>query len=269
MSERTKPYAHLLRHQQAQTLRLVTQSFCTELVRFGVDKSDLVSVSVQLLDYVTDGASGPARPDVPFPNAEADSGEAGASAWPFALDDIEAGEAGVLRYRETELRPLSRGEVAGVSRWVRDDQVRQTLIGLLPRSPEPLGRHLLHAPGNAYFGIHVGGVLVGVIGGEGFDGSARKVEMRKLIGERAYRGRGFGKQATFLWLYHAFRVQGVNKVFLHTLDANVRNINLNARLGFELEGVLYQDVRLGGTYRDVVRMGLLRSRWEEQVVGGA
>ena len=254
----------LLRHQQAQMLKLVTQSFCTELVRFGVDKSDLVSVSVQLLDYVTDGAAGSDKPEVPFPEAEPD-GEPDRPGWPFALGDVERGEGGTLRCRETEVRPLGEGEVEAVGRWARDAQVRQTMIGLLPRSPEALGRHLLGTPGNAYFGIHVEGTFVGVIGGEGFDPRARKVEMRKVIGEEAYRGRGIGKQATFLWLYHAFGVQGANKVYLHTLDANVRNINLNARLGFELEGVLYQDVCLDGVYRDVVRMSLLRSRWERLV----
>ena len=266
MSKRTEPYSRLLRHQQAQMLRLVTQSFCTELVRFGADKSDLVNVSVHLLDYVTDG-DGAGRPELPFPDAEPD-GEASPLGWPFTLDDVEGGEGGVLRCRETELRPLGESEVADVSRWASDVGVRRTMIGLLPRSAEALGRHLLHTPGNAYFGIHVEGAFVGVIGGEGFDPRARKVEMRKLIGEAAYRGRGIGKQATFLWLYHAFHVQGANKVYLHTLDANVRNINLNARLGFELEGVLYQDVCLEGTHRDVVRMGLLRSRWEG-LIGGA
>ena len=258
----------LLRHQQARMLRLVTQSFCAELVRFGVDKSDLIGVSVHLLDYVTDGAAAPPGDGVPFPEAEPD-GKTDVPAWPFNLDDVEEGEGDRLRYRETAIGPLGEGDVEAVGRWIQSEPLRQTMIGLLPRTSDGLRRHLLGTSGNAYFGIYAGDVLVGAIGGEGFDEGARKVEMRKFIGEAAYRGRGIGTEATFLWLHHAFGVQGANKVYLHTLDANLRNINLNARLGFELEGVLYEDVCLEGRCRDVVRMSLLRSRWKELTEEGA
>ena len=46
-------------------------------------------------------------------------------------------------------------------------------------------------------------------------------------------------------------------------NANIRNINLNRKFGFELEGVFFEDAFLGNKKRDIVRMGLLRSRWME------
>jgi RimJ/RimL family protein N-acetyltransferase len=38
---------------------------------------------------------------------------------------------------------------------------------------------------------------------------------------------------------------------------------LNSQLGFELEGIFFEDIVIDEERRDVVRMGLLKSRWEE------
>ena len=74
-------------------------------------------------------------------------------------------------------------------------------------------------------------------------------------------GKGIGKRATFLFLYHTFLIRGFEKIYVHSMDTNIRNLNLNRKFGFELEGVFFQDVRVGLERRDVVRMALLRPVW--------
>jgi RimJ/RimL family protein N-acetyltransferase len=54
----------------------------------------------------------------------------------------------------------------------------------------------------------------------------------------------------------------VHKVYIHSRDINVRNINVNSASGFEVEGVFLEDVATdGGRRADVIRMAVLRPRW--------
>ena len=74
-------------------------------------------------------------------------------------------------------------------------------------------------------------------------------------------GKGIGKRATFGFLYYAFMVRNLNKVYIHSRDINMRNINLNSRFGFELEGVFLDDISVADKREDIVRMALFKSRW--------
>jgi RimJ/RimL family protein N-acetyltransferase len=85
--------------------------------------------------------------------------------------------------------------------------------------------------------------------------------MKKLVGEVELQGKGIGKRATFGFLYYAFMILGMHKVYIHSRDINVRNINLNSGFGFELEGVFLEDVQVGGRRADVIRMALLKPLW--------
>jgi len=87
--------------------------------------------------------------------------------------------------------------------------------------------------------------------------------MKKFIGEKKYRGKGIGKSATFLFLYYVFNVLKYNKVFIHSMDTNIKNVNLNSHFGFSLEGLLYKEVAVGGVFHDVIRMGLLGKKWQQ------
>ena len=132
--------------------------------------------------------------------------------------------------------------------------------------PFPAAEADLHAyfarPDQEYFAIHHDGGPVGIIGAENIDLPSGKLEMKKLIGDPELRGKGIGKRATFLFLYYAFMIVGVHKVYVHSRDINVRNINLNNGLGFELEGALLEEAVVGGRRVDLVRMALLAPIWK-------
>ena len=102
---------------------------------------------------------------------------------------------------------------------------------------------------------------MGIIGGENIDPTAGKLEMKKLVGESGLQGKGIGKRATFGFLYYAFIIRNLNKVYIHSRDINIRNINLNSRFGFELEGVFLDDITVGDKRQDVVRMALFKPLW--------
>lgn len=99
---------------------------------------------------------------------------------------------------------------------------------------------------------------VGCVAFLDFDERQRKAELRKLVGEPAERGKGYGKEASALWIRYGLTTLGLMKIYLNTLETNIRNVRLNEELGFRVEGILRNEVCIDGEYRDVLRMGLWR-----------
>jgi len=91
-----------------------------------------------------------------------------------------------------------------------------------------------------------------------YDRVQAKAELRKMIGEAKFRGRGLAKEATRLWIDYGLNTLGLKKIYLNTLDTNIRNIKINEELGFKVEGILRNEVFFDGKYHDVLRMGLWR-----------
>jgi RimJ/RimL family protein N-acetyltransferase len=87
--------------------------------------------------------------------------------------------------------------------------------------------------------------------------------MRKLIGDSSQRGKGIGKRATFLFLYYTFLMANREKVFLHSLDVNLRNLTWNGKFGFYLKGVFFEDILIDSEAHDVARMALTKPVWLE------
>lgn len=98
---------------------------------------------------------------------------------------------------------------------------------------------------------------IGLLAFLDYDKDQDKAELRKLIGEPDYRGKGFGKEATKLWIQYGVSNLGLHKIYLNTLQTNVRNIRLNQELGFHVEGVLRDECLIDGKKHDLLRMGLV------------
>jgi len=158
------------------------------------------------------------------------------------------------------LRPLQKQVVNKVGDWLKDRAVRESFVPAFPENKSKLQEYFT-SPTREYFSIDYNNEAVGIIGGENIDTTAGKLEMKKLVGESGLQGKGIGKRATFGFLYYAFIIRNLNKVYIHSRDINIRNINLNSRFGFELEGVFLDDVTVGDKRQDVVRMALFKPLW--------
>ncbi|MCO6474950.1 MAG: GNAT family protein [Melioribacteraceae bacterium] len=98
---------------------------------------------------------------------------------------------------------------------------------------------------------------IGIMAFLDYDKDQKKSELRKLIGEPIYRGKGFGKEATKLWIQYGISNLGLQKIYLNTLQTNVRNIRLNQELGFKVEGIFRNECIIDGKKFDLLRMGLV------------
>ena len=98
---------------------------------------------------------------------------------------------------------------------------------------------------------------IGLMGYLDYDTNQHKAEMRKLIGEDEHRGKGHAKEATNLWIQYGINNLGLKKIFLNTIENNIRNVTLNKELGFQIEGILRKECFIDNKYYDLLRMGLI------------
>ena len=101
-------------------------------------------------------------------------------------------------------------------------------------------------------GLHIGNCMVYDI--NKFKGEA---ELGIMIGDRRFWGKAYGTGAVRLLLEHIFSETKLNRVYLHTLDWNVRAQKCFEKAGFVVKG----SVRRNG--HNFVTMDITRGRWQQ------
>ena len=144
-------------------------------------------------------------------------------------------------------------------RWLEDDYGRHFLLCCATAQHLDIATLLENERNEVGIVELLDGSPIGAMAFLDIDSSQRRAELRKLIGERSARGRGYAEEATALWIQYGVRQLGLEKIFVSTLQTHLRNIKLNEAVGFRVEGVLRGEVLLAGERHDVLRMGLCRS----------
>jgi RimJ/RimL family protein N-acetyltransferase len=137
----------------------------------------------------------------------------------------------------------------------------------LPQALERLAAEFVNATSTggrdgSWFAIDVGGVCVGECALDNFDFASASAELCITIGERECWGRGYGREAVELLLWHAFMHRNIRRVWLRVQARNERAIRSYRAVGFVEEGRLRQHVWNAGAYDDAVIMGILRNEWQ-------
>ena len=239
----------VLKLERDQMLRLVSKGFYNELINYGVRKDEILRVASHLLDNLMAQEKKPGE-GVQYYNHI------------FTLDTVkdEWKERKRLTVQHVTLRPLQPAVISKVVQWLKNPAIRESFVPAFPEQETDLQKYFTH-PTRDYFGIYYNEQPVGIVGGENLDPVAGKLEMKKLVGESGLQGKGIGKRATFGFLYYAFLILDLNKVYIHSRDINIHNLNLNSRFGFELEGIFFEDIKVGDQRQDIVRMALFKSLW--------
>lgn len=82
-----------------------------------------------------------------------------------------------------------------------------------------------------------------------------------FIGDKAYRGKGYGTEAMEILLSFIFNQININKVRLNVYSFNEPAIKSYEKCGFKKEGVLRQEIFRDGRYYDTIVMGILRDEY--------
>ncbi len=223
------------------TLDTIARSFFKSADRYGFRQLDYIRFVNRILD-------------MSMKNGEAGNGERlespRSAPEPCAALPVKGDEITIRDYDPSTDRPLFEP-------WMADEAGRLFLLSRITARPLEVD-HLLsgHDTVLGIITLH-DGQPIGLMAFLDHDRMQKKAELRKLIGDPQYRGKGYGKQATSLWIRYGASCLGLRKIYLNTLETDLRNIRLNEKLGFKVEGILRNECWFDGEYHDILRMALL------------
>jgi RimJ/RimL family protein N-acetyltransferase len=240
------------------TIESLSRNFFKEASRYGFGHLDYVRFVNCVLDLAMKNGKGVAPSDEPpQPHDQRSAADGtGPSAAPVRLP---------LRGERIAVRAFDAARDLGfLDRWLDDAAGRHFLLSR-STSKQLRIRDVIEG-GDAVLGIITlpDGAPIGSVAFLDRDRTQHKAELRKLIGDPSQRGKGLAKEASALWIRFGLEALGLRKIYLSTLETDLRNIRLNEDLGFRVEGVLRNEVLIDGTYHDVLRMGL----WGDERLGG-
>lgn len=172
----------------------------------------------------------------------------------------------MFKGRNVVLRPMIQEDVARQHAFNQDPE----LYGLDSTYPHvsPLERaqafyeHRTQSDDNlATFAIEADGKYIGYCSLMDLQNRHGNLELGVMIGDRAYWGRGYGRETVQLLLAYAFRYLGARRIALTTHAKNERAIRCYLACGFVEEGRPRQAVWIEGEYTDLVEMSILRHEW--------
>jgi len=166
------------------------------------------------------------------------------------------------------LAPFERAEfIECMARWANDPVVTAMMFtGTFPRTRDQIGTDhdaMLRDPATVLLRLGTGGCehALGFVGLFSFNWIVRSAEFRILIGEPEAWNGGLGTAATRLLVRYAFQRLNLHKVWLGVNADNSPARRCYEKVGFVREGVLRAEMYCDGTYRDVVRMSVLRDEF--------
>ena len=174
----------------------------------------------------------------------------------------------VLEGNLVRLRPLVAADYAGVFSWYNDpDTVAPydrfsvdtfdefvTAVSAAPDDPASL------APRFAIERVEDGRV-VGVVGHYRAHPILEFIDVWYILGDRAARGHGLGKEAVRLLVDHLFASSAWERVGATCDVDNVPSYRLLEGLGFRLEGTLRSALYHHGRWHDIRVYGVIRAAW--------
>jgi len=105
------------------------------------------------------------------------------------------------------------------------------------------------------------GNIVGVVGHYRAHPVLEYIDVWYILGDRAARGRGFGRESVRLLVDHLFATESPERVGATCDVENVASYRLLEGLGFRLEGTLRSALFHHGRWHDVRVYGVIRAEW--------
>lgn len=174
----------------------------------------------------------------------------------------------LLRGERVYIGAFETGDAAIIARWSRDAEYLRRL-GSAPTRPESEAdiSKLIEewrADKTGYnFTIRriADDVIIGTVGLFGILWNHRTAWIGIGIGEPAYQGKGYGREAMALVIDYGFAELNLHRIQLNVYSYNTPAIRVYEALGFQREATLRQSVQRDGNVYDTYLYGLLRHEW--------
>jgi RimJ/RimL family protein N-acetyltransferase len=164
-------------------------------------------------------------------------------------------------------RPIELDDEPLLRTWINDPHTWSTL-GHRPPVNACREREWIESLGKRttdyHFGIVVkeGNRLIGTTGLHRVSPIDRSATFGIMIGDREYRNKGYGSEATKLAVRYGFEELNLNRIALSVFDHNPAAIRAYRKAGFLEEGCLRQAFYRHGRFHDEYRLAILRQEWE-------
>jgi RimJ/RimL family protein N-acetyltransferase len=172
---------------------------------------------------------------------------------------------------KTRLVPLTPADAGTMARWQTDSDYLRLVDAEIafPRSDQQIADYIherRRSKENYLFGIRAlaSDELIGFVELGDILWNHRTGWLAIGIGERSYRGLGYGYDAMRLALDFAFRELNLHRVQLTVFGYNEPAIALYEKLGFQREGVYREALNRDGQRWDMYLYGILAREWLEQ-----
>ena len=168
------------------------------------------------------------------------------------------------------LGPIHRGLIEINYRWINQLETSRFLnMGVTSLDAEESWYERM-ATGEdiTYFAIYEAATMrpIGGVNLHNINQARRTAEFGIMIGEKDFRGRGYGTEATTLMCDYGFNVMGLNNIMLLTFEWNIAGQRAYEKAGFKEIGRRRQARRFAGRYWDDIYYDLLASEFESPVV---
>jgi RimJ/RimL family protein N-acetyltransferase len=186
------------------------------------------------------------------------------------MPEVSAFTASIFNGELLRLAAPLPEDAAQFARWSQDDAYMRLLDDdpVRPQAPANFAHFGQasapgHAPDDYYFHLRTleEDTLIGFVALFSFRHASQTAEMAIGIGDPAYRGKGYGRDALQLILRYAFSELHLYRVSLTVMAYNTAAIRAYERAGFVREGVQRRAVWREGQRHDLVCFGILRDEW--------
>ncbi len=174
----------------------------------------------------------------------------------------------ILDGPNVRLRPLEPDEYGAVFAWYNDPETVSPYDRFSVDTFDDFVRAVESAPDDAgslapRFGVVRRGeaVVLGVVGHYRPHPVLETVDVWYVIGDRAARGHGYGREAVALLVDHLYATTALERVGATCDTENVASYRLLEGLGFRREGTLQAALFHHGGWHDVHVYGITRTQW--------
>ena len=223
-----------------ETVQVFSRSIHEEARRYGFSQVDMIRLINALMDSAIADQDAVTSPPI---SPQTEFGDFDVKNFPIRSSRLQI-----------RLADPARDEKL-LNDWMNDNYGKHFLLSCASAQQADIS-NLLNNPDN-----QIGIVVheqnpIGAVAFLDIDTAQRRAELRKIIGAREARGKGFAEEATRLWIEYGGKQLGLEKIYVSTLQTHLRNIQLNESIGFRVEGLLHNEVIISGARYDVLRMGL-------------
>jgi hypothetical protein len=117
-------------------------------------------------------------------------------------------------------------------------------------------------PSVRYWIIEYDGIAIGLLNITEIDLVNRRCFWGYYIGDDRFRGKGIAKTLECNLYDYVFYKLGLHKLCMEVLSFNEKVVKLHQKFGSEIEGIFKEHIYKNGQFFDVVRMAVLKRKWD-------